>query len=78
MGHILEEPLVDSSTALHPNDIASLPALLEHVTKGVNAMVNGEDVDRKSILVKCRALAQAIETPRETMIRHCWAEVRLV
>jgi hypothetical protein len=66
--------LVDLSIATEPNNAAEVPKLLKQITEVFNTAVNS-DVGRKDLLVKCRNLVQALETPRETMIKHCWAQV---
>ncbi|KAJ5954142.1 hypothetical protein N7501_008421 [Penicillium viridicatum] len=66
---------VDLLIATRPNSAEAIPGLLEEVIKGVNSLATGTDEDRKDVLIKCRALARAIETPRETMVDHCWAQM---
>lgn len=66
---------VDLLIATRPNSAEAIPGLLEEVIKGVNSLATGTEEDRKDVLLKCRALARAIETPRETMVDHCWGQV---
>lgn len=66
---------VDLLIATHPNSAEAIPGLLEEVIKGVNSLATGTEEDRKDVLLKCRALARAVETPRETMVDHCWGQV---
>lgn len=66
---------VDLLIATRPNSAEAIPGLLEEVIKGVNRLDTGTEEDRKDVLLKCRALARAIETPRETMVDHCWGQV---
>ena len=66
---------MDFQIALEPNNIAALPVLLDEVTQGVQALIGHGEVDRQELLIKCRSMIQAIETPRETMIKDCWAQV---
>lgn len=65
---------VDVSVALAPNDIDAVPRLLEEITAGVAALKTGGDLARHELAIKARAMVQALETPRETMIKHCWAQ----
>ncbi|KAK3693452.1 S-adenosyl-L-methionine-dependent methyltransferase [Podospora appendiculata] len=67
---------IDPSIILHPNDIAAVPGILgEIVTRGVTALSpTGDDAARLALLESARALVRALEKPRETMIRHCWAD----
>lgn len=73
-------PPVDPSIVLHPNDLAAVPAILGQVlTRGVAALApaplaGDAATARQSLLEAARSLVRALETPRETMIRHCWAD----
>jgi hypothetical protein len=69
---------VDLLIATRPNDVEAVPRLLEDITGDIPALTNGNDEDRKRMLVKCRALVQALETPRETMVDHCWGQVSIL
>ncbi|KAJ5095566.1 O-methyltransferase family 2 [Penicillium alfredii] len=66
---------VDLSSAARPNRIEQVPILLKDITESVNSLTKGTDEDRKDVLVKCRALVQAVQTPRETMVDHCWGQM---
>lgn len=66
---------VDISVATRPNNIEAVPSLLRDIIEDVNSLKTGTDEDRKGILVKCRTLIRALETPRETMVNHCWGQV---
>jgi len=66
---------VDVAIATAPNDIKAVPKLLGDITAGVDALASGGDEARHDLLVKARTLVQALETPRETMVKHCWAQV---
>lgn len=65
---------LDVSVALAPNDIDSIPALLKDITAGVDKLATGGDQARYDLIVKARTMMQALETPRETMVKHCWAQ----
>lgn len=67
---------VDLLIATRPNSAEAIPDLLKEITKGVDNLTTRSEEDRKDLVVKCRALARAIETPRETMVDHCWGQVR--
>lgn len=69
---------VDISVALSPNNLDAVPKLLEEITAGVQALKTGGDTARHELAVKARAMMQALETPRETSIKHLWAQVRYV
>ncbi|KOS41203.1 hypothetical protein ACN38_g7928 [Penicillium nordicum] len=66
---------VDLLIATRPSSAELIPGLLEEITKGVNHLAAGNEEDRKDVLIKCRALARAIETPRETLVDHCWGQM---
>jgi hypothetical protein len=65
---------VDVAIAISPNDIGAVPNLLQQITTGVDALSAGGDEARHDLLVKARTLVQALETPRETMVKHTWAQ----
>ncbi|PKX94845.1 S-adenosyl-L-methionine-dependent methyltransferase [Aspergillus novofumigatus IBT 16806] len=64
---------VDVSIATEPNNLDAVPTLLKEITQSSDAFTT-RNVGRKDLLAKCRTLVQALETPRETMIYHCWAQ----
>ncbi|KAJ5184382.1 Winged helix-turn-helix transcription repressor DNA-binding, partial [Penicillium cf. griseofulvum] len=66
---------VDLLIVTRPSMAEAVPDLLKEVTKGVDSLTTGTDENRKDLLVKCRALTQALETPRETMADHCWGQM---
>ena len=65
---------VDVSIATEPNNIEAVPTLLKQITQAFDTFTTS-NVGREDLLAKCRTLVQALETPRETMIYHCWAQV---
>lgn len=67
---------VDISVALAPNNIDAVPKLLEEITAGVEALKTGGDQARQELAIKARDMMLALEAPRETMIKHVWAQVR--
>ncbi|KAJ5381735.1 uncharacterized protein N7496_004163 [Penicillium cataractarum] len=58
---------------IEPNNTEAVPALLEQIKKDFDVF-NASNQGRKDLVIKCRALVQALETPRETMLYHCWAQ----
>ena len=64
---------VDESIATEPNDIEVVPTLLKEITQAFDKFTTS-NVGRQDLLGKCRTLVQSLETPRETMIYHCWAQ----
>lgn len=65
----------DVSIALKAANIDTVPSLI----KDINSLSEGLDSDdseaRLKLMAKAKSLWQSLETPRETMLRHTWAEV---
>jgi hypothetical protein len=65
----------DVSIALKAANIDAVPSLI----KDINSLSEGLDSDdseaRLKLMAKAKSLWQSLETPRETMLRHTWAEV---
>ncbi|KAL4917428.1 O-methyltransferase [Aspergillus aurantiobrunneus] len=66
---------VDISIAKSPCNIQEAPKILKHIEQGINDLAARDDEHRKEVLIRCRALVQALETPRETMVDHCWGQI---
>ncbi|KAK3291164.1 S-adenosyl-L-methionine-dependent methyltransferase [Chaetomium fimeti] len=66
--------LVDVSIALRPNDLERVPGLIQDISATGDALKPDDGARRLQLLEKARDLVRALETPRETMIKHCWAE----
>lgn len=67
---------IDLVLATTANDLPAVPQLVEDVSKLAKTLEGGGDAARHALLLKARTLVQALETPRETMIKHTWAQVR--
>jgi hypothetical protein len=67
---------IDISIATQPNDINAVAGLIKELQSGVDGLASGGDAARHDLLIKARTLMQALETPRETMVKHCWGQVR--
>lgn len=67
---------VDVSIAINPNNLEAVPGLVKEINDGVKSLATGGHEARHELIVKARSLMLALETPRETMIKHCWAQVR--
>ena len=70
-----KRPAVDISVALQANDLGSVPKLSKGIFSLSTAASDGDEAARLELVEKARALVRALETPRETMIKHCWAQV---
>jgi hypothetical protein len=66
---------VDVSIALKASDLKSVPSLTAEIQSLGSSLKEGDYNGRQALLRKARALVNALETPRETMIKHTWAEV---
>jgi ABC-type molybdate transport system ATPase subunit len=71
-------PPVDVSVATSPSNLGATPQLLKELSAGI-AKLNagdGDDALRQDMSTKARDIMLALETPRETSIKHIWGEVR--
>ncbi|KAF5505543.1 O-methyltransferase [Colletotrichum siamense] len=69
-----DAPVIDPSIATSPNDLAAVPGLLKELNAGIGSLSTGGQEARHELLLKARSIVQALEAPRETMIKHCWAQ----
>jgi hypothetical protein len=61
--------------AIRANDAGAVSGLLKELSSfGATPSVD-EDDTRLALLTSARALVRALETPRETMLKHNWAQV---
>lgn len=75
-GHVNKAPAVDMAVALAPNNLTAVPGLVRDIDAVAERAAAGDDIARRELVEKARSLVRALETPRETMIKHCWAQVR--
>lgn len=68
---------VDFSIAVRPNDLDAVPGIVKGIVEMANALSPGDETARHALLIQARSLVQALETPRETMTKHTWAQVRM-
>ncbi|KAF5227963.1 hypothetical protein FANTH_14628 [Fusarium anthophilum] len=50
----------------------AVPQLVHDIVSAADAFTAGSMDARQKLLVKLRTLTSAVETPRETVLRHCW------
>ncbi|OLN82370.1 Demethylsterigmatocystin 6-O-methyltransferase 8 [Colletotrichum chlorophyti] len=74
MGSIPERTLLDVSVATRPNNAESVSELSSAIGSLGKTFTPDNDEERLILLKQARSLVQALETPRETMIKHCWAQ----
>jgi hypothetical protein len=80
-GGVVAAPGYDTSFAAQPADLDAVPGLLNDIAflKGnYNLDLSANREARLYLLGKARSLVQALESPRETMLKHCGAEVCLL
>ncbi|KAI1305544.1 S-adenosyl-L-methionine-dependent methyltransferase [Xylaria venustula] len=68
---------IDVSTVIAPTNIGAVPKLLSEVASAGDAFSKDAGVsvvNRRKLLEKTRELTRALETPREMMIQHVWAQ----
>ncbi|KXH57984.1 hypothetical protein CSAL01_07434 [Colletotrichum salicis] len=70
-----EAPVVDAAIATRPNDLEAVPGLLKDLNDNIGTLSADDHQARYGLLLKARSIVQALEAPRETMIKHCWAQV---
>jgi hypothetical protein len=70
-----DKPLVDVATASRPCDPEAVPSILRRIVSSSETPSVDNDSVRLALLANARELVRALETPRETMIKHCWAQV---
>lgn len=63
--------------AITPNAPNKIPSTIESIRSLGNSFSATDDTVRRQLLAQARQLVQALETPRETMIKHCWAQVSI-
>lgn len=75
MGSNSAQAEVDISVSLAPCDLPSVPGHIKNINTLVDSVSNGDDAARLAMLASAKLLVHALEKPRETMIKHCWAQV---
>ncbi|OJJ78945.1 uncharacterized protein ASPGLDRAFT_70426 [Aspergillus glaucus CBS 516.65] len=59
---------------ISPSAPQEVPGLLDQISSHGDAFLNADPDARLKLLEDARALVNALETPRESMIRYCWAQ----
>lgn len=77
MGSLPERLPLDPSVAIQPNDAKRVAELSNAIGSLGATWSPSDDATRNQLLKQARALVLSLETPRETMIRHVWAQVSL-
>ncbi|TID01804.1 O-methyltransferase mpaG [Colletotrichum higginsianum] len=69
-----DPPGIELSVALTACDLSSVVQHAKKISALADVAASGNDAARLSALASARALVHALETPRETMIKYCWAQ----
>lgn len=72
----VKKPAVDVPVALAPNNLPAAAGLLKDISSLGPATLDGDEKSRLDLAEKARALVRSLETPRETMVKHCYSQVR--
>lgn len=72
-GHAV--PAIDPKVATSPSSPGDLQRLLQEVNFHSNAFNDGDSEARLRLVDAARSLVYAMQTPQETMLHYCWAEV---
>ncbi|KAF2833250.1 S-adenosyl-L-methionine-dependent methyltransferase [Ophiobolus disseminans] len=65
---------VDIGIAVRACDSEAVPGILKEISSFGTSPPTDLDTTRLELLANARALVRALETPRETMIKHNWAQ----
>ena len=63
--------------AVSPTDADAVPGTIQSIQSLGKTFSSTDDNVRRELLTEARRLVRALETPRETMIKHNWAQVSL-
>lgn len=75
-GHSKEtSPFMNDQIPISPSAPQKVPGLLDQISSHGDAFLSADPDARLKLLEDARALVNALETPRESMIRYCWAQV---
>lgn len=67
--------VVDPKAAVSPSAPGELPLLVKEIQSSSQDYITGDITARLKLLEAARSLVYAMETPQETMLRYCWAQV---
>lgn len=68
------KPHVDTSLATSVNELTAVQNLVKQITAQAESVSSSSYEARLQLLATARSLVQALETPRETMLKHVWAQ----
>lgn len=66
----------DDNVAISPSAPEQLASLVREIESQAKSYARNEPEARLKLVGAAQSLVQSMETPRETMLRYCWAQVR--
>ncbi|KAI0835340.1 S-adenosyl-L-methionine-dependent methyltransferase [Hypoxylon sp. FL0890] len=69
-----KKEVTDPSIALKPCDYESVSEHVQKINKLASTITPTDNATRLELAEEARKLVRALEHPRETMIKHCWAQ----
>ncbi|KAF9877752.1 hypothetical protein CkaCkLH20_04887 [Colletotrichum karsti] len=69
----MAQPL-DLSIATRPGNSGAVPGLVEDINALSSSLREGDEETRHKLISKTRNLLQSLQTPREQMVQHTWAD----
>lgn len=73
--HLFVQP--PTAVAISPNDLTRVPSAIKSIQTLGDGFSASDNNARLRLLAEARQLVRSLETPRETMIKHNWAQVSL-
>lgn len=74
-GHSKDTLILNDQIPISPNAPQEVPRLLNEIASHDLSFFQYDQKARFKLLEDARSLVNALETPRESMIRYCWAQV---
>lgn len=68
---------LDLSLATRPNNFMAVGGLIQDINDLQKNLVEGDEETRHELVIKTRSLLQSLQTPREQMVQHIWADVSI-
>lgn len=68
---------LDLSLATRPSNLTAVGGLIQDINDLQKKLVEGDEETRHELVIKTRSLLQSLQTPREQMVQHTWADVSI-
>ncbi|KAJ0324477.1 hypothetical protein COL5a_007741 [Colletotrichum fioriniae] len=69
---------LDLSLATRPSNLTAVDGLILDINDLQKKLVEGDEETRHELVIKTRSLLQSLQTPREQMVQHTWADPQKV